>query len=458
MSILSRGTKLITRFYSRLGFANRKQLTHNLKDPALKVENQPLLLDRMASEGILKERFRRNIDALNQLEPHMLSGRTTLDKIKALGIDNLESDPLFAEKNRILSKLTQGISAGYNSISQFAHNSESLALVFSSGLKAAKGIGITLGIGGAIWFFGIPSFTPGVALAGATALCVLAAKYNDKLPTHGFYGALGKTARFLSRKWVAPLLYALDGLYLGYLTHETNLRITGIFDAIGLEGTTAVMLSLLLATNHFIRKNIKGLKDSYGGQLDPGEKKYMRQLMAGASYSTVGEIHYLGTRLLLLGAASTYLFINTASALGTWGVLPIALPFLFYGATHLIRARKRFTYSSEKQAKRSDRIKTWTPLAGLGAGMLAAIIKGIHSSSYLPVISYATLYGSLATLFISELHGIFHSFNTNMGFIASLQTSSRDLLGEEEKKRLTENTRVYAVNPHTGTKEIFSRK
>jgi len=453
--LIRRGTsRLVTGAYARIGFADRTALAAQLNRLDVTNINHDLLVDKLVEQGVLKGRFRHEVLELNQIEPFMLKatppGRLEINDVE--NFPGLDVDPLFASNYGLVSSISRAVHHSFYSIIQYQDN-ESLANAFAIGAKAAKGIGITLGIVGAAWFIGsMPVLTPGLVLAGLTATCVLAAKFNDKLPLHGKFGKLGSIARFASRR-VAPWLYAADGLYMGYLVFEANLRITSIFNSIGLEGTTAVLFGLGLAGYTFLKGNLKAFNKSYGGQLDPGMQKYMKRMMTGMALSTAGELHYIGTRLLLFGGASAYLLLNTIQNLGPWGAIPLAIPLLGAGATIALHGRKDVTYENKKQADRLDHMKVWAPLWGLATGLAAACIQGVAEGSWFSPIAYTTLYGSFATLFLNEMHGAFHSINTNLGGMHTLRASAKDLVGEREKRDLSDHRSMLIVNPHTGLVE-----
>lgn len=460
---VSRG---LNRAYARIGFADRTLLTQQLHNPALNIENHELLIDNLVAQGVLKDRFRPEVMDLQDIQPFMLRA-TPRGRMEIEAFSDLNLEPLYAQNLAFVSTIAKGVNHAYYSIVHYQDN-ETLAGLFAAGANAAKGIGIALGIAGAAWFIGgLPALTPGLAMGGLTALCVLAAKYNDKLPLHGTYGRIGSVLRFISRR-AAPALYVADGFYLGHLVYEANLNIQNIFDAIGLAGTVTFFTGLALTVNHFLKSHLKALNKAYGGMLDPGMQKYMGRLMSSAIYSTVAEVHYIGTRLMLFGGASAYLLMNTVATLGPWGAIPLAIPLLGFGATAYLRGgnikvpftdrrikygRQDVTYDSKEQADRLDHLKVWAPLWGLGAGMAAAIVNGIADMSAVPLIAYTTLYGSFATLFLNELHGSFHSINTSAGFMNSLLASAKDLVGEREKRELTDHKRMLIINPHTGLHE-----
>ena len=487
---------LWTSLFARIGFANRQKLAADLKN--ITIQPQELTWDLLVSRDTIQPGY-RNLKSVDKLQPYMLSKTVTPKDIAAMNIDGLK-----AEFNQgIISSISRGIDSGYHSVSQYLRESPALSMAFCYGIKTAKGIGITLGAGAALWFFGLPVMTPGIFLGTATALQLLAMKFNDGLPLEGTFGKLGSLAKNYSRK-IGWTVFGFDALYLGYLVFEANLRIASVIGSTGLEGTVAVLTTLALSINHFVRKNVSEFEKSFPGHLLPGQEKNMKRLMAGAAYSSAGEAHYIGTRLVLWGAASAYLILNTAAATGLWGTLPLTLPFFGLLAAYRLRARQEFGYANKRQAEWLDRAKIYSPLWGLAAGAISSValasvagagviglapivlplltygthklgiskhlsknwglygVGGMTASSVAMSIiygtiqgpiAYATFFGSALTLFVSELHGAFHSFNTNAGLIASLKASAIDLFGEKETRELGKEKSVQAFNPHTGTKE-----
>lgn len=445
---LSRG---VTTVSATAGFAHRGLLTKRVN--ALTGANDELILDELVSKEILKDSFRKGLPSLEYVQPRMISATTPLSQLGSLEQCAINAAGLDAQKNIFVSKVVSGMSSGYRSVVHYLDTHESLSIAFAKGAKYASFV--LAGVTG-LWYSGLPSLPSSsvdtLVLASGTALCAIAAKFNNKFSLQGAYGFIGEAARYISRR-VGPWYYALSGLYLGNLVYNANLRITSIFDSLGLEATTAFALGLALAINHFVKKNANALKAAYGGMLDPGMMKYMQRLMSGAAYSTAAETHYLGTRLLLLGSATTYLFLNTAAAFGTLGVSTLLIPLAGFGLTHYLRSKNEYTYNKKETADIKDHFKVWTPLWGLAAGLTAAAAAGIASGSGLLPIAYLTFYGSVGTYFINELHGSFHSINTNLGLIAALKASARDLFGKNEIKRLIGEAPILLINPHTGTKE-----
>lgn len=75
----------LTNFYARLGFADRGLFTQNLK--GLDIQNHGTLLDILAKNGILKQRFRDGLNSLENIEDYMLAGSVTLRQVQ-----NIEKD------------------------------------------------------------------------------------------------------------------------------------------------------------------------------------------------------------------------------------------------------------------------------------------------------------------------------------------------------------------------------
>ncbi|MGB9613502.1 MAG: hypothetical protein ACPL4K_04945, partial [Candidatus Margulisiibacteriota bacterium] len=433
--------------YAKLGFANRRQLIENIKKSSL---DPHLLVEILTARGVLKNRFQEEISSLNDLQDYMLKARIFTQKLAAINhdLDTMglsEIDTSFYTENAILTKkLINGIVSGYYSVAQYLTNRETLAFVFSKGIKYAA---LTAGLGTAYWFFGLPSVTPGLILGMLTATAVVATKLNDKLPNYGKWKIIGSILRFASRK-AAPFLYAIDGGYLGYLIYESNMNIANIFNSLGLEATVGILLSTYLAIRYWVEKNVSDFNRSYGGHLDPGSRKGMEKLMRSASYSSIADLHYLGARVLLLSAATAFIIGNVGLPF-----LTTLLPAAGIGITWYLRSKNYFEYSSEKTSKRLDHFKMYAPYYGLGLGLGASAAVSALTDSFVPFIGYTTFWGSFLTLFLTELHGIFHSLNTNMGFISSLKTSAKDLIGERERRELTDKLTLLVLNPNTGIRE-----
>jgi|GEM_PF-1269231 len=437
-----------TSLYAQLGFANRSRLVQNLQN--LQTPNPQLVIESLAAHGVLKSRFQKEISSLNDLQPFMLKGKITESKLNALNQDleisgiNSVDISFYTSASTLAHKLVNGISSAYYSAIHFSENHPTLSQAFLKGTKTA---GLILAAGSAYWFLGLPSFTPGLGLGIATLLSVLAAKYSDKFPTAGPLRPVGDVLRFVSRK-LAVLFYLTDGFYLGHLIYESNLNIANIFHTLGPEATIGILSGIYLAIRYWTRKNVSDFERSYGSQLDPGQKKHMKKLMSSASYSSIAEIHYLGTRSLLLGAATFYIAGNLGLSF-----LPALLPLGGIGLTWWLRNKNHFEYSNEKTAKGWDFFKMYTPYLGLAAGLGVSGLISLFENSWIPFLGYTTFWGSFLTLFLTELHGIFHSLNTNFGFIASLKTSSRDLIGEKEKEKSTKELTILGINPNTGLRE-----
>lgn len=108
--------------------------------------------------------------------------------------------------------------------------------------------------------------------------------------------------------------------------------------------------------------------------------------------------------------------------------------------------------AAEKNNRRitaSRILKQQLPVAGLISGGLMGSLMGM---SFAVPIAYATLLGSTLN-YLSEVHGGFHSNNTSQGFLNSLKSSSKDLIGELDIERRARGKKVLLINPHTGPVE-----
>ncbi len=119
----------LTKFYTRLGFADRKKLAQNLRGLDLQDQSPTSFLEHMAARGVLKWRFRKIAD-LSQVEPFMLSGRIDNSKINA-------------EKSEIMGKLAEGIfRVESRMLPKLINRGGSLAFYLGAGYAAY--IGLTL--------------------------------------------------------------------------------------------------------------------------------------------------------------------------------------------------------------------------------------------------------------------------------------------------------------------------
>jgi len=517
--IRTRVSPQLTKGYAKLGFANRDKLCDKLKK--LPIADEELLLDRLASRGILKTNFREEISSLGQIDSHMLSGRTTVEKLEAFSAVSgvsLSGNELFADRLALLSTISTAIVKGsesvYHQLSDPDCKSYQWTAAIAKGTLTAAGIATALV--GLPWFMGdIPNFSPrGVIFGAGTGLGLISALHGDRLPVHSL---LRKAARLVATK-ILPLSVIGCGVHLIDAVHDNNMNVSGLFESVGLETTVAYAVGSLLLVRKFVSKNIEKFRQAYTGMLDPGQFKHMNRLVKGAGLSIVAEAHFLATFTILVGAASLFLF-PAVYAVSPLALIPFAIPVLATGAHVVMRTSRRFSheYSSAKLTKFMDHLKIYLPYEGLFAGYAAsfafgpaswlslvpfalsalgfgansaltystsfekwlekflgkktikhlqenlaiesvvlaatASIAGIAAWPTVIPIAYFTFFGSLATLMVSQAHGIGHSINTNKDELALLRCSGRDPLGENEIRNLVGSKTVLLVNPYTALNE-----
>lgn len=438
----------VTSLSAKLGFANRLQFVRELQ--GLTCSSQGLLIDELHEKGILKTRFRDQVATTTDLQPYMLNGTLTMGQINSLGLPEIQTAQLYADQLQFMNTMTTGIKAGFETAGRALtaiDDSEVIPkLTFGLGAMAA------LGISGTLLFGGFPPAA--LALALTTTLGIAGSKFHDRLPPHSI-SALGS-------RWIAKTIpFSVIGLsaYLTDFVYESNMRIAGIFEAIGVKGTILFGLSLLWVINSSLRKHLREFRASYGGQLDPGSYKGMSTLVAASVYSITADAHYLGARMLLLGAASMYLFIKVHAGIGPEWLSLFALPPVSIALTGIARKYLSSEWhhfkdkTNARLSKVTDNLKMYTPFYGLGLGLAGTLIPAALFSSWTFPLAYLIFWGSFGTFFLSEAFGAAHSINTNGGALYSYKTSAIDLIGELEAKQLAGKSRILAINPHTGTHE-----
>jgi hypothetical protein len=436
----------ISRQYARLGFANRQRLANNLQNT--QTTDHDLLLDRLTSQGILKEDFRPQVNTASDIQEHMISGRVTPKKLNSFNQLNglqIETDPLFESKVKVISTLSTGVVAGCETAYRGLLSGDSKVVSWS--MAIAKGTIAAAGIG---WFIGMPPIsTLGTVLTTGTAAGVLSTMYSHRLPAESM---IKKAALFTSRKTL-PFFALVSGGYIMHLITEANMRISGIFNSIGLEGTTVCLIGLFALVRKFVKTTRTNFENSYTGQLDPGRFKTMRRMTTSAALSISADFTFIGVFTALVGAAS-YFIVGNVAAYSTLALLPFAVPVVATGAMFALRGSKRLAgeVGGPKTTKLIDHLKIYGAMEGLGLGFLSALASGTF---FLP-IAYLTFYGSLATLLASQAHGVFHSINTNQGQIPLMRTSGRDIFGEQEIRQLNAGKTTLVENPATGIVEFTS--
>ncbi|MFA5187160.1 MAG: hypothetical protein WC551_11845 [Patescibacteria group bacterium] len=427
-------SSLVTKIYSGLGYVDRKNLATQLNGLNRSSDNIKTYLDSLVAGGALKARFVGEALNGNRIEPYMLR-RLNASEVSVLGPLGVNLEPVIP--HRWKENLFQGIERGYESAYGFAVRKElTLSRAFYAGAVAASAIFLTqLGTGESFW-------EKMTAISGATAaVTALAYGASKRLPPSSLLG--GEKARQFSRLAVAASTLA-TGVGISTLVYETNMNLVNLFDAVGFAGTFGFSAALALWPSRILARNLAGFRDAYGSKLDPGSYEGMRRLLTAATLSVVFEAHYLAVRTFLLGASSAYIIDNSIKH-GYWQ-LAAYLPLLVtLPATHWLR--------NAKNIDGAEHLKMYLPAWGALAGLGLAAGQAINERNPFPIIAYATMLGSTATFFLSELHGGFHSINTNNGFIRSLQASSRDLLGEQEARKLTGGDSILVVNPFTGNNE-----
>jgi len=447
--VRTRVSPRMTTLYAKAGFADRDLLTNDLQ--ALSFPDHNYALNLLTSQGIIKSRFRTELSSLADIESYMLSGHISSTRLDNLGLPGLVGTSyLDHDSSEVVRKVAFGINRGIEHVGEsylFKKGIETLP--FAVGIAGAIAIGMTLS---GAWGLAI--------LGGASAISYAAIKSTDIFPTTGFYSFFGKLARGISTK-AAPLVFGADGIFIGHSLFESNLHVPSLCERLGMTGTIAAGAAILGTMVYFVVKNIVKMNRSYGQHITPGKRLMMGFLIGNTALSTAGEIHYIGTRTLLLGAASSYLFMNTLAALPLGVALwPLGIPLAGLLLGGWLRSRAQTTFPSAEVAKASDSTKIYTPylgfLYGLGGAAVAsagALALGWGAAGLIPVIAYSTLYGSLGTLFLSELHGSFHTINTSFGALVGMQTSAIDPIGLMEQQRRARAANIFLINPHTGGPE-----
>jgi len=392
----------------------------------------------------------------------MLTSALTMNKINSLDITTLKIESLYADRLKFMNTMVSGAKAGFETVGRglTAIDDSEIVPKLAFGLGAAA----ALAISGSLVVAGTSPIALG--LGATTAAGIVASKMHSRLPIDSIWSSV--TRQMASK--VLP--FATIGL-TGYITdfvHEANLRITGIFEEIGLKGTILFGLGLLYMINNSVRKNIREFRESYGGQLDPGTFKGMKSLVSASAYSMSADAHYVITRLILLGAASAYLFTKIGLAMSVpFALPPLALASMLWIRKHVSSElpnkklpfnlpektpafiKKRFPNNELQTSKLIDNhLKTYLPFHGLALGALSTMVFG--GSAIFP-LAYLVFWGSLGTFVLAEAFGAGHSMNTNASALYSYKTSHRDLIGEHEAKQLSGHQKILAINPHTGTRE-----
>ncbi|MBI5399037.1 hypothetical protein HZB07_00270 [Candidatus Saganbacteria bacterium] len=434
-----------------LGYAERAKLAAQLRREATQPD-QSLLLEQLVKDGILKSRF-GSLPSLGDIKEHMLRGATPH---KLEGVEpEIEIGFNFDRTELFGSHLEKIVRAGYSWI---IYSDSSMPHVISSSLKSALAIAAV--VTGVAWLgVTVPLSFPTV-MAGLTAICAFSAKVNTAIPAEaensaaGYFWRGAKISTNLLARTFSPIVYAIDGYLLTRLFVNNHLNIGNVFDQIGPGGRVALLSGLGSALHSYLKINFKLYTLARGGQLDPGEKDSVKMTLALACLSNTAEVNYFGTRLLLWGAAAAFVFLNLSAAVGNWAYLPMAVPAVAFMATMATRYYyKPATYSSTEWVKFIDSFKVWGNTISLAGGLATACVVGYFTSSLIVPVAAATILGSFMTLFFSELHGVFHTFNTSSGNTLNQMASAHDPLGEMEIKRLFKNVRVLFVNPHTGVAE-----
>ncbi|NQT29028.1 MAG: hypothetical protein HQ596_00505 [Candidatus Saganbacteria bacterium] len=462
----------LTNLYATLGFANRSSLAAKIKNLATinptplpeTLADPELTLDRLTDQGILKSAFRDEISSLAQVEEYMLSGRTHQGKFAAFdnltGVSSLglQFSPLFADQAAFVSKIATGIVAGTESIYAAHQSGDSKAIAYS--IATAKAIGAAAGILSVAWLVGIPFLTTafisplGWGMGIAFGAGVVATIANDKMPSHH---PLAKIARFYAR-CVFPYVVIGSGIHLVDLVHDAHMRIQGVLEHMGMEGTLAYSIGSLALLNHIVKTVKERIDKGYTGQLDPGEINRIRMQGSASIYSILADGHFLATFGVLVFASSFFLIPNVW-AVGAGALLvPFLTPVAATGITAALRGSKKLVdpLKTPRRTKMLDHAKLYLPWEGFLAGGVLATLYSLGNHSLVPLLGYVTAYGSLATLLVTQSHGIFHSINTALGQISNLSTTATDVLGEREVRELVGDKVVYVGNPNTGLIEHSS--
>jgi len=465
--IHNRVSPRLTNLSSTVGFANRNTLASHIKQSVTSMPNEAI--KDLVSNGILKSGFSGKISSLSEIEPHMLSNTITRKSVENSSIFNSANiDSIFEKTSERVTELVDNVVKGYEWLDYtlpFKGNRTQTLIAFSLGSLAALGIVTAvvepsdgmkaLGAIGYEIFSNLGSI-PKSVYAGAAAILlgigtaagVLGAKFADRLPPAS---RLSRLARFAGRK-ILPLSILGDGALLTGLLFEANMRVSNLFEAMGLGGTVLFLGGGALLIGRYIKKTVNGLNSTYNAQIDPGSKSGRKMMARMASLSISSEINYLSARTILLTAASAYIIANIASGGGTALLVPLAIPLVGIGARYILDKTDIQT-SSAKLKKQLDKLTIYSPLLGIGGGLALSIAESVAMSSYKPLIAFSLFWGSFGNLLFNEIHGSFHAMNTTFGHITNMQASSIDLMDTIEAARLAQNARVLIINPHTGTHE-----
>ncbi len=439
----------LTNMSSRLGFANRGRIVENLKTKTLAEQNRSL--DLLRDNGILKGRFRSDIQTISQLEPHMLKLGITESKLLGTSLfGEQETTAFFSEASHISHKIRLGISSGLENLPYSMPSGGKIAeYVLLTTLSAFTALGIAETIHSTPDIDINMRSAVGLGLALLTTLGAIGYKYADRLPIHDIRAKLAH----IGSRIVLPLSLVTDGAYFAHLLHETNMAVTNLFGKIGFGGTAAVLTGIFYLIVRSRNAALKEHLDSYGGHIDPGNIKITSRMMRLVNYTLIMEGIYLFViRLPLFGAAIEYMTENVVPHAGTLGNIALLAPAIFYGITQGLR-HWSIDHDNATWSRWSDHLKGWLPFYGAGAGLAISLVAAGVSGSWIVPIAFATFWGSTAFLFFKEFHGIGHSANTNLGFKAALCTSTVDVIGETEQKASTRNSRVAIFNLYTSVEE-----
>jgi len=442
-----------------MGFADRALLSRNA-NLIRPVTGDLNMLSALRENRILHpRRFERALASVGEenfsfdsfkFTPAMFSRTVTPEMLHGTGIQELMSPELFAGRNMAAESLRQVTSQGLSGASyavskgkQYAYGGLNLLLLGTAAAATA----------GAVYNHPIAA-----TLMGLTALSAAALNVRDKLPP----GSTEQTVANAASK-ALPVLAAADAIGLSKIFYDANASISNMatyFSGTGTlgysDGYIALLATMAYITSRYVGNNLTQLEKAYTAKLNPGTLGREKTQMALSTGSAMSDLAYFGVRTGLLTVALSYLLKNVYMDPNLLKAVSLSLPIV--GTMASIGLSKfenveRFLRRCGLSQGWIDHFRCYLPIYGAAAGLIGTGILAATGQSWLLPIAYGTFWGSVSSYFLQELHGIFHSVNSNLGFQAALKTSSKDIMGTIAAQRLAGNAKVLIMNPHTGTNE-----
>ena len=445
------------------GYADRATLTRNIQN--IQTQEPRLVLEALRNSNVLNRR---------SLQRHLTSNGITEDQFDLTRFDQRMLSRFIKPKDLAstnIPDIADGVFRSPGALSRAATNPSSTfsyglykirsaaSGVATKALAATSAVGITTAMiasqPGSEAMIAHPYL--GTAL-GLTALGYLAWKTADKLPPGG---ALQRTADVLKSK-VLPLAIVADtALMTGILT-STNFsleNLSSMFAGYGLlgysDGLVGAGAGLAYLIINSLRNDYREFLNAYGGKLNPGTLGREATMLFSAGGSLLADKLYLAARFALTSVAAVYIGRNTFHDPELAKVSTMLIPMFFAIVRNTINKYPGLNNMLSKALGHGivDHLRKYGTLYGTALGLAGALGIGINERDPYYPIAFATFWGSFSSMFLNELHGIFHSVNSNNGVKLALKASTVDIMGSGLQKRLVEKANILLMNPHTGTNE-----